>query len=133
MVISSVVVSELRVELGVTLAQVYCQPSADILTKGVGTGASRYEIRGTDAAAVPPGPIGIADNAHPGPGRFTRAMIPADSTNCVSSHRVPFGKADNRIERHGILARTGAWCLKEILGLGVDRQGVPHEFGVNAD
>ncbi len=131
-VISGVVVSEFRIKLRVTLAQVYCQASADILAKGVGTSASRDKIRGADSAAVPPGPIRITNHAHPRPRRLAGAMIPADSSNYVASHWVPLSKADNWIERHGILACAGAWRLQEIFGLGVDRQGVPHKFGVKA-
>lgn len=115
-VVSSVVIPELRVYFGMTLAQSECEPSANILTKRVRTAAPRDEVHSSDGATIPPRPIRIADDARAGCRGFSRAMVPADTTNGISSKCVTQWETHDRVESPGILSRTCARRPKECLG-----------------
>jgi len=127
------VIPDLCVDLRVTLPQPIREASADILAKCVGASASRYDIHAPDRASIPPGPVGIANDTHTGRRCFTRAMVPAYSTDHVSSDLSSDRKVDNRIEGPCMLSGACVGCLKHLLGRRVDGQVVPHVFAVHAD
>src|SRR5262249_35698932 len=120
-VIGSMVISDFDVDLSVALAELVGKASSDIFTKGVITSASGDDSHRADRAAIPPGPVGITDNAQTWSCSFTRSMVPTDPADAVSAEMMPKIGVNHRVKGPRILARAGAGSLKVCEGCGIDR------------
>src|ERR1700759_1094976 len=100
------VVTGFSVDLGVAVPQAVGNACSDVLAKGILTAAARYPIDRAYRATVPPRPIGIANHTGSGGCGLTRAVIPANSANCVGSELLTQRNMHYGIERPRILPGT---------------------------
>src|SRR4029077_16882984 len=71
LVVSSIVIPDLCIKLRMALAEAIRHASTNVAAECIRTSRSCYDLHASNRASVPPGPIGIADDAYSGRCGFT--------------------------------------------------------------